>query len=119
MQLILSFAILALTIFALVTIIMSEDWQIRYLPKIAWILLVIFLPLIGSALWFILGRERAERSEPVSFGDPRRYESRSRAVESTLSDEELIEREIEFHEREARIRRLEADVKAKREHTTD
>lgn len=115
MQLILSFAILAVTIFALVTIITSNDWQIRYLPKIAWVLLVTFLPLIGSALWFILGRERGERPEPVRFGDPRRYESRPRPAEPQLSDEELIEREIEFHEREARIRRLEADLKAKRE----
>jgi hypothetical protein len=113
-QFLLSTALLAVMIFALVDIITSDNWRIRYLPKVAWALLVIFLPLIGSILWFVLGKERQVTVTLGSFGDPRRQE----AVRRQPTDEDdlaAIEREIEFHEKQAEIRRLEQQLEAKRE----
>jgi hypothetical protein len=117
-QLLFSGLIVALLVFSLVSVIMSEDWQVKHLPKIAWILLIVFLPLIGSILWLAVGRERGTVSEQGTFGDPRRRETIARRVvpEPPLEDDDtIIEREIAFHENQARIRRLEADLKAKRE----
>ena len=112
-QILLSAATLAVMIFALVDIITSDNWRIRFLPKIAWALLVIFLPLIGSILWFVLGKERQAVENRGSFGDPRRQESAHR--ESTTEDElAAVEREIAFHEKQAEIRRLEEQLKTKR-----
>ncbi len=52
-----SLLIIALMIFALIDLITRDDSQVKYLPKMVWIIIVILLPLIGSALWFALGRE--------------------------------------------------------------
>lgn len=47
--------ILAVMIAALIDIIGSEV-GVRGLPRWAWLLLVIVLPLVGSIVWFIAGR---------------------------------------------------------------
>jgi len=112
-QVLLSVATLALMIFALVDIITSDNWRIRYLPKFAWALLVIFLPLIGSILWLILGKERRAPTVLGSFGDARR-EKTVPQYSSTESELAAVEREIAFHEKQAEIRRLEAKLDAKR-----
>lgn len=110
---IVSLIYLAILIFALVDIITSDNWRIRYLPKFGWVLLVVFLPLIGSLLWLFLGKDRGVAEALGSFGDPRRQETVVRRS-STEDDLAAIDREIEFHEKQAEIRRLEAQLKAKR-----
>ena len=120
-QFILSAVLLALMIFAIVDAITTDNWRIRFMPKVAWVLLIVFLPIIGSVLWFVLGKER-QVVESLgglgSFGDPRRNEPVQRP---SRTEDELaaIEREIEFHEKQAEIRRLEERLKAKREKPSD
>jgi hypothetical protein len=48
---------IALMIGALIDIITRDDSRVRFLPKMVWLIIVILLPLIGSILWFVLGRE--------------------------------------------------------------
>ncbi|MFB7251602.1 PLDc N-terminal domain-containing protein [Microbacterium sp. NPDC056234] len=96
----------ALMIGALIDIITRDDSRVRFLPKMVWIIIVILLPLIGSILWFALGREpssegvsmprmpRRERaprppSGPVS-APPRPMDTRS--TEQQIAD---LDREIE------------------------
>ncbi|HCS61573.1 MAG TPA: hypothetical protein DIW46_09285 [Microbacterium sp.] len=57
MAFILWILITALMIGALIDIIKRDDSQVKYLPKMVWIIIVILIPFIGSALWFTLGRE--------------------------------------------------------------
>lgn len=97
----------------LVDIITKDQSQIRNLPKVTWVIMVIFLPLIGTIVWFVAGRSYPESREHVSFGDPRRAET---LASTTTIEEDLakLDAEIAFHEREARIRRLEGEVEAKR-----
>lgn len=52
-----SILVVALMIGALIDIITRDDSQVKYLPKMVWIIIAILLPLIGSVLWFTLGRE--------------------------------------------------------------
>jgi hypothetical protein len=52
-----SILILALMIGALIDLITRDNSQVKHLPKMVWIILVVVLPLIGSVLWFLLGRE--------------------------------------------------------------
>lgn len=111
MQVILTLATLALMIFALVSVITSDDWQVKYLPKFAWVLLIIFLPLLGSILWLLLGKDRAISGRPEKPWTPR-AEPRQPIV---IDDEVAIENEIAYHENQARIRRLEAELKARRD----
>ena len=109
---------LLLIVGALVTVITADEGSVKHLPKMVWVLLIVFLPLIGSIVWFVVGKDwNADRTEAVSFGDPRRHEAvRQSVVSSTPEDEEeAIEAEIRFHEKQAEIRRLEAEVARKRQ----
>jgi len=121
---ILSLVILAVIVGALVDIITRPEDKVKHLPKIGWILLVVFLPLIGSLVWFMAGHDYSSRNEYVSFGDPRRREPQStaapargfRTTEQELAD---LDAEIEFHEKQARIDRLEARLVEKSEKRSD
>ncbi len=62
---------IGLMVFALVDIIRRDDSQVRYLPKFLWLILVILLPLIGSILWFAIGREYPEGG--IRLGRPSRH----------------------------------------------
>ena len=121
MQVVLSVALLGFMIFALVDVIRRDNWSIRFLTKFGWVLVIVLLPLVGSILWFVLGRPGHQPSEPVSFGDPQRdrttvsYDAVRPDSLSTEDDEAAIEKEIAFHEKQAEIRRLEATLRSKRE----
>ncbi|MGM7699587.1 PLD nuclease N-terminal domain-containing protein [Microbacterium sp. A84] len=61
----LSILVVALMIVALIDVITRDNAQVKRLPKMVWIILVIFLPLIGSILWFALGREYSGGGIPM------------------------------------------------------
>ncbi|QHC67353.1 PLD nuclease N-terminal domain-containing protein [Rathayibacter oskolensis] len=46
-----------LMVLALVDVVRQPDNVVRNLPKIFWILLIVFIPLIGVTLWFVLGHD--------------------------------------------------------------
>jgi len=48
--------VLGLWIFCLVEVIGSDEGAIRNLPKVLWILIVLFFPLAGSVAWLVAGR---------------------------------------------------------------
>lgn len=50
---------LAILVIALIDIISTDNVLVRGLPKIAWVLLVVLLPLIGALLWLAFGRPTA------------------------------------------------------------
>lgn len=126
MYLVISAMTFILTLGALVDIIMRHDGEVKHMPKPIWVLLVIFLPLIGSILWFLLGREyagstkgrpmvrvrnrvpdRTVRTDTITSTAPR-----LRSTEEQLAD---LEREIAFHEKQARIERLQREVEERRD----
>lgn len=57
--------VLGLWIFCLVDVIFTPVSECRNLPKLAWLLIVLFLPDVGSVLWLVLGRPRAQRAAPT------------------------------------------------------
>jgi hypothetical protein len=122
MPIVFSAVVFALLVGALVDIILRSDEQVKHLPKIAWVLLVVFLPLIGSILWFTIGREYTQSANLGSFGDPRRWQGRQQdgsaatVARAKTTEEELadLEREIEFHRQQDRIRELEAEIERQR-----
>lgn len=112
---VLSALTIALLIFALADVITRQDGQIRNLNKVLWIVLIVIMPVVGSVLWFLVGREWDRRPvEAITLGDPRRSEAVPRRS-STEDELAALEREIEADEKAARIRRLEAELRAKRQ----
>lgn len=49
-------AVFALWVFCLVDAIGSSSDRIRNLPKVAWILIILFFPFVGSIAWLAAGR---------------------------------------------------------------
>lgn len=113
---VLALLIFALMVVALIDAITRRDDQVKHLPKFAWVIFIILLPLVGSILWFSIGREWSAPREPLSFGDPRRWSSDATASSSAAAangrstEEQLaaLEREMEIAALEEQIRRRKA-----------
>lgn len=98
----LSLLVIGVMVFSLVDIIRRDDFQVKHLPKTMWIIIVILLPIIGSVLWFTLGRVYPEdgprmprpaarpRTQPAPAPAPIRHDVRT--TEQQLAE---LEREIE------------------------
>lgn len=48
--------IMLLWVFCLIDVINADEGGIRHLPKMVWLLLVVFVPLAGSIVWLLAGR---------------------------------------------------------------
>lgn len=87
--------VLLLWIYSLVSCVLTPEHQVRGIPKWAWIVLIVLLPLLGSVLWLAVGRYGGPRL-------PRLPEQRApqpparRTYEAMTADE--------------RIRRMEEDL---------
>jgi hypothetical protein len=47
---------IVLAVLALISCLSAEGDEIRALPRLAWVLIILFFPLIGSIAWFLAGR---------------------------------------------------------------
>lgn len=103
-DLILGFIELALLIFCLVDAISIYDSRIKTLNKVAWVFIIILVPLVGPILWLVIGKER---------GSDRPAE-RARDARPLAHDDDptFLHNTDRFESQEARIRRLEAELKA-------
>jgi hypothetical protein len=52
---------LALSIYAFIDCITTDEKDVRYIPKPLWAILVLLFPLVGSISWLIVGRVRTPR----------------------------------------------------------
>jgi hypothetical protein len=108
-----------LIIVALVDLIPRQDHEIQHMPKVIWALLIIFIPVVGCVLWFVIGREyRAPRQyrttrDPVGYrgaGSDTLVHPASTRVKTTEEELADLDREIEFYEKQAKLKRLQAEV---------
>lgn len=58
---ILPFVVLAIDVFAIIDVILTEARRVRALPKFVWVILIVLVPVIGAILWFTVGKERRDR----------------------------------------------------------
>ncbi len=47
---------IALLVFCVIDLVQSPEIEIRNLPKWSWLLLIIFIPLVGGIAWLVAGR---------------------------------------------------------------
>ncbi len=108
--------LIAAMVIALIDIIMRDDSQVRHLPKFGWILLVVLLPLIGTLLWFIIGREYGAASANEGIGTliaTRSQPAQRPPVQQVSSTEQQLadlDREIEYYQRRAELERLKREA---------
>ena len=109
--------LLALDVFCVIDLIQTREDEVRNLPKIAWLLLILLFPPLGSLAWLAAGRPLGgprprsayERATPHYH----EYDRPGRAAGLTPeSDEEFLRR---VRERAEEQRRKAADDKRRRE----
>jgi hypothetical protein len=111
-----SLAFFAVLIAVLIDIIVIADSRIKYLGKITWIFIVIFLPLIGSILWFVIGREYEPSKEFGSFGAPQRRDALPpRDTNATEAELARLDAEIEYAQKQETIRKLEEQLRNRKQ----
>lgn len=107
------FAALLLWIYCTFDVIASEESLIRNLPKTMWLLIVIFVPTIGSIAWLGLGRplyagwrpgDTTTRSGPRPVYGPDDDPDWNRIDEDDDRERRLRAREAELERREHELR---------------
>jgi hypothetical protein len=67
---------LALTVYCVIDAFQTDQADMRNLPKVAWVMLVLLLPVLGPVGWLLAGRPR--RNTPLSRSDEQRRSDRGR-----------------------------------------
>lgn len=96
---------LGLLIFALVDCISIYDDRIQSLNKIAWVFIIILLPIVGPLLWLIIGKDRS-RNRPAEIARD------ARRPLAPDDDPTFLSAHDRLSDQDARIRQLEAELKA-------
>ncbi|MFJ9588533.1 PLD nuclease N-terminal domain-containing protein [Streptomyces acidicola] len=63
---------LALSIYAFIDCITTQEQDVRHIPKPLWAILILLFPLVGSISWLIVGRDRASTAGRLGGGSSRR-----------------------------------------------
>ncbi|NES28638.1 hypothetical protein GCE86_00430 [Micromonospora terminaliae] len=109
---------IVLAVCALISCLSAEEGEIRALPRIAWVLIILFFPLVGSIAWFVAGREAGARRQRTAWpmGNGFSEEQRRRPVAPDDDPEFLssIAERSRAEDRE-RLRRWEEDLRRREE----
>jgi hypothetical protein len=57
--------VVILTVYTLVDCALFDRNRVRGVPRWAWILMIIFLPVLGAVLWLLIGRGRRSATGPA------------------------------------------------------
>lgn len=115
---------LALLIYALADCFQTPRHRVRVMPKVAWIFVILLVPLLGAGLWLAFGRLKQPKKRPdtgptAPDDDPeflRQVEIRRRQMQRR--EEEERQRELEAR-KEAEARRRAARGNAAQSETSD
>jgi hypothetical protein len=82
--------VLALWLYCILDVITTDEAAVRNLPKLAWVLIVIFLVEIGAIVWLIAGRPQARQAslpDKGNAGIPPEYDRPGRMPASNPDDD--------------------------------
>ena len=116
------FADLALMVVALIDCLSSEEFEIRALPRVVWVFLILLFSPIGPIVWFVAGRPQnqavgragdwrpgrgfPENERPRSVAPDDDPEFLRRVARSRREDEEMFTKwEADLRRREEELRR--------------
>lgn len=99
--------VLAFDIYCLIHVITTDEDRVRNLPKIAWFLLILLIPLLGGIAWMVAGRPQRAGGRRAAGGRPAtaypEYDRPGRAAGLTPeSDEDFLRRVRERAEEQRR-----------------
>ena len=106
---------LALIVIALIDCLSVEETEIRALPRVVWVFLILLFSPVGPIAWFVAGRpERAAPARATTRGRPPAPdddpEFLRRVSRSSREDEEMLRLwEADLRKREEELRKREED----------
>jgi hypothetical protein len=111
-----SIAALVLVVYCLLNIITTPEDQIRNLPKLLWVVLVIFLPVIGSVAWLVAGRpQSASRAGGMPYkGNTGRFPEYDRPGRAIPQNPDVVEAFLRGLRERAEEQRRRAEEQARR-----
>jgi hypothetical protein len=105
-------AALALWIYCVIDVITTDEATMRNLPKGLWLIIVIFLPTVGSIAWLIAGRPQGKGFAIADDGPRRPVRNQSDIPWAERDDIDPIVRE---REERARLRMWEEQLRRREE----
>ncbi len=82
----------ALVVYCVIDIIGTPAQRVRNLPKMVWLILVLFFPLLGSIAWFAAGRpEKTARAPKAHERETPQYPEYNRPGRAAAADPEKDE----------------------------
>jgi hypothetical protein len=97
--------LLVLWLFCIIDVIVTDEYRVRNLPKVVWVLIVLLLPDIGSIAWLIAGHpwESRPRPAPTRMGrEFPEYDRPGRHVAVNPDDDEAFLRQVRARAEEQR-----------------
>lgn len=93
---------LGLLIYCVLSVVTTPAEQVQHLPKLAWLVLVVVLPLVGGIAWLLLGRPAGPRTSLPYQGNqgvgnrgvPAVYDRPGRAQAASPEDDEAFLRQL-------------------------
>lgn len=88
---------LALLVYCVLNVITTPESQVRNLPKMFWLLLVIVIPVVGGIAWLVAGRPVAAGGDLPYKGNrgiPPEYDRPNRAAAQSPDDDEAFLRDL-------------------------
>jgi hypothetical protein len=107
---------LCLVIYCVLNIITTPDEQVRNLPKLLWLVLVLFFPIVGGIAWLVAGRPQGPVTSMPYKGNrgriPPEYDRPNRATAYSPDDDEAFLRSLRERAEQQR-KRAEQERKAR------
>lgn len=103
-------ALVFIWIYCLYDVFTTNDKLVRNLPKIAWFVIVLLIPDIGSILWLCFGRPRVRSQRVVTIDRARSSASSAGSTEFEASSLDHLHPVMREREERARLRVLEAQM---------
>ncbi|MDT5036507.1 MAG: hypothetical protein QOE03_1692 [Micromonosporaceae bacterium] len=109
---------LVVLVLALIDCLSSEEYEIRALPKIVWVFIILLFSPLGGIIWFVAGRpvhEQVGGREPWRPGD--RFSERTRPRSVAPDDDPVFLGNLARSQREDAelLRRWEDDLRRREE----
>ena len=101
----LALAELALLVYCVLNVITTPEAQVRNLPKLLWLLLVIVIPIVGGIAWLVAGRPVGPANGLPYKGNrgiPPEYDRPGRATAFRPEDDEAFLRRLRERAEEQR-----------------
>jgi len=85
---------LCLVVYCVLNVITTPEAEVRNLPKLLWLVLVLLFPIVGGIAWLVAGRPQVSARRGGTGGIPAEYDRPGRATAHSPDDDEAFLRRL-------------------------